>query len=177
MLLVVNRKSPLSRQIADYYRPLRSVPTGNITATLDSSTDEEIDWPTFQKSIERPIGACLTKAGLQEKVLYIVLTAGVPLKIQGTEGPLESAEEGSVDSELTLLYQKLKGTNFPRQGTVHNPFFGKRDAPFRHPQFPIYLVTRLAAYDAGSERERHDRPGSRGPQSRGTFDHRSPVSR
>jgi uncharacterized protein (TIGR03790 family) len=48
---------------------------------------------------------------------------------------------------LTLLYQKLKGTKFPRQGTVHNPFFGKRDAPFRHPQFPIYLVTRLAAYD------------------------------
>jgi uncharacterized protein (TIGR03790 family) len=80
-------------------------------------------------------------------VLYIVTTAGVPLKIQGSEGSLEDAEEASVDSELALLYGKLKGSKFVRKGAVGNPFFGKRDAPFRHPQFPIYLVTRLAAYD------------------------------
>ena len=30
---------------------------------------------------------------------------------------------------------------------IPNPFFGKRDRPFSHPEFPIYLVTRLAAYD------------------------------
>lgn len=146
VLLVVNRTSPLSRQIADYYRPLRSVPAANV-CYLDSTTDERIDWPTYQKSIERPVGECLTKAGLQEKVLYIVLTADIPLGIDGSGGALEVAEWGSVDSELTLLYQKLKGAKFLRKGTVPNPFFGKRDAPFRHPQFPIYLVTRLAAYD------------------------------
>jgi len=146
VLLVVNRKDALSRQIGDYYRPLRTVPQANV-CYLDSTADEEIDWLTFQKSIEQPVGACLTKAGLQEKVLYIVLTAGIPLKIAGTEGALEVAEWGSVDSELTLLYQKLKGSKFLRKGTVNNPFFGKRDALFRHPQFPIYLVTRLAAYD------------------------------
>src|SRR6185436_2438546 len=27
------------------------------------------------------------------------------------------------------------------------PFFAKKDAPFRRPDFPIYLVTRLAGYD------------------------------
>ncbi len=146
VLLVANRKSPLSRQIADYYRPLRSVPAANV-CYLDSPTDERIDWATFQKSIELPVGQCLTKAGLQEKVLYIVLTAGIPLGIEGSSGTLEEAEQGSVDSELTLLYQKLKGSKFLRKGVVSNPFFGKRDAPFRHPQVPIYLVTRLAAYD------------------------------
>jgi uncharacterized protein (TIGR03790 family) len=146
VLLVVNRTSPLSRQIADYYRPLRSVPTTNV-CYLDSVTDERIDWPTFQKSIERPVGECLTKAGLQEKVLYIVLTADTPLGIDGSGGALDVAECSSVDSELTLLYQKLKGAKILRKGVVTNPFFGKRDAPFRHPQFPIYLVTRLAAYD------------------------------
>jgi uncharacterized protein (TIGR03790 family) len=146
VLLVVNRKDALSRQIADYYRPLRSVPAANV-CYLDSTTDEEIDWTTYQKYVERPVGDCLTKSGLQEKVLYIVLTAGIPLKIAGTGGKLEEAEQGSVDSELTLLYQKLKGSKFLRKGALGNPFFGKRDAPFRHPQFPIYLVTRLAAYD------------------------------
>ena len=146
VLLVENRKSPLSHQIAEYYRPRRSVPPAN-TCYLDSPTDEEIDWPTYQKNIELPVGNCLTKAGLQEKVLYIVLTAEIPLKIAGTNGTLEEAEQGSVDSELTLLYGKLKGSKFLRKGSVNNPFFGKRDAPFRHPQLPIYLVTRLAAYD------------------------------
>jgi hypothetical protein len=46
------------------------------------------------------------------------------------------AEQGSVDSELTLLYQKLKGSKFLRKGTVNNPFFGKRDAPFAIRSFP-----------------------------------------
>jgi uncharacterized protein (TIGR03790 family) len=52
-----------------------------------------------------------------------------------------------VDSELALLYARLKGSEFARPGPVANPFFRKRDAPFRHPQFAMYLVTRLAAYD------------------------------
>ena len=91
------------------------------------------------------MGACLKKAGLQEKVLYIVLTLGTPLKIDGSADT--TAERGSVDSELALLYAKLKGSKFERAGPVRNPFFGVRDAPFRHPQFSIYLVTRLAGYD------------------------------
>ena len=146
VLLVVNRQSPLSTRIADYYRPLRGVPAANV-CSLDSTTKEEIDWITYQKSVEIPVGACLTKGSLQEKVLYIVLTADIPLRIAGTGGALDDAEQSSVDSELTLLYQKLKGSKFVRKGTVLNPFFGKVDAAFHHPQFPIYLVTRLAAYD------------------------------
>ena len=166
VLLVVNQTSPLSRQIADYYRPRRSVPAKNV-CSLDSTSDERIDWATYQKSIERPIGECLTKAGLQEQVLYIVLTAGIPLGIDGTGGALEEAEYGSVDSELTLLYQKLKGVKFVRKGIVNNPFFGKRDAPFRHPNYPIYLVTRLAAYDWPDTKAMIDR--SLAARNRGKF--------
>jgi uncharacterized protein (TIGR03790 family) len=38
-----------------------------------------------------------------------------------------------------------------------NPFFGRRDEPFRHPRFPIYLVTRLAAYDLAAATAMIDR--------------------
>jgi len=166
VLLVENRKSPLSKQIADYYRPLRSVPSENV-CYLDSPTDETVDWLTYQKTIEIPMGGCLTKGGLQEKVLYIVLTADIPLRISGAEGSLEVAEQSSVDSELTLLYQKLKGLKFVRKGTVSNPFFGKSDAPFRHPNYPIYLVTRLAAYDWNDVKGMIDR--SLAAHNRGKF--------
>jgi len=166
VLLVANRSSALSKQIADYYRPLRDVPIENV-CHLDSTTDEEISWTTFQKDIEIPIGKCLTNSGLGEKVLYIVLTADIPLRIAGSAGPIEEAEQGSVDSELTLLYQKLKGSKFVRKGTVNNPFFGKADAPFRHPNYPIYLVTRLAAYDWNDVKGMIDR--SLAARNRGKF--------
>jgi len=72
-----------------------------------------------------------------------------------------------VDSELTLLYSKLHGSRFDRAGAVHNPFFGKRNSPFLHPQFPIYLVTRLAANDLADVEAMIDR--SLAARNRGMF--------
>src|SRR6185369_3229373 len=62
VLLVVNKNSPVSRQIADYYRPRRSVPVKNV-CTLDTTTDEEIQWNVYEQQIEQPISDCLRKAG------------------------------------------------------------------------------------------------------------------
>ncbi len=43
----------------------------------------------------------------------------------------------------------------------------KREEPFRHARFPIYLVTRLAAYDAAEAEAMIDR--ARGAKNRGKF--------
>jgi uncharacterized protein (TIGR03790 family) len=144
VLLVGNSSSAVSRKIVEYYRPRRSIPVSNV-CWLSTTADEEISWDVYEKLIERPVTDCLKKAGLQEEVLYIVLTLGTPLKIDGSTGM--TATRASVDSELALLYGKMHGQKFERAGPVRNPFFGARDAPFRHPRFPIYLVTRLAGYD------------------------------
>jgi uncharacterized protein (TIGR03790 family) len=165
VLLVVNGNVALSRQIADYYRPRRSVPVKNV-CTIETTGDEEIQWNVYEAQIERPIGDCLKKAGLVDKVLYIVTTMGVPLKVDGP-GARQLSEHASVDSELTLLYSKLKGTRYSRTGGVPNPFFMRRDAPFRHPAFPIYLVTRLAAYDLSDVKAMIDR--SLQARNRGKF--------
>lgn len=145
VLLVVNRTAPVSIEVANYYRSRRSIPAENV-CYLETTIDEEIPWQTYEDEIEQPIGECLRKGNLREKILYIVTTLGVPLKVSGEGGGM-TAEYASVDSELTLLYAKLKGAKFPRAGAIGNPFFEKRDAPFRHPAFPIYLVTRLAAWN------------------------------
>ena len=155
VLLVVNGNSPVSRQIADYYRPRRSIPLKNV-CYLATVTDEEITWETYQRQIEKPIAECLKKNGSAEQVLYIVTTLGLPLKVDGLGSGMQ-AEHSSVDSELTLLYAKLKGEEFPRAGPLGNPFFGHRDSPFRHPQFPMYLVTRLAGYDLADVKAMIDR--------------------
>ena len=145
VLLVVNDNSPLSRNIAEYYARRRGVPAKNI-CHIKTTTDEVISRDDYDRQIARPIGAFLRKEGLQESIYYIVTTGGVPLKISGTDGL--NGTYGSVDSELTLLYSDLRsGQPHPIEGPLNNPFFGKRDRAFSHPEFPIYLVTRLAAYD------------------------------
>ena len=144
VLIVVNQPSALSRQIGEYYAGRRRVPASNI-CRLNAGTNEEISRSDFDEQVARPIQNYLRGHNLTEKILYIVTTAGVPLKIRGSLGM--SGEAASVDSELTLLYTDMQGRAHPLAAGVPNPFFGKTVAPFRHPDFPIYLVTRLAGFD------------------------------
>jgi uncharacterized protein (TIGR03790 family) len=155
VLVVVNARDETSRQIGAYYRVRRVVPARNV-CQLDTAPDEEISWQVYESRIEQPVARCLERAGLREKVLYIVTTRGVPLKVSGG-GSGWAAEQCAVDSELALLYAKMKGTRYARGGGVPNPFFKQRDAPFGHPRFPIYLVTRLAAYDLADMKAMVDR--------------------
>ena len=145
VLLVVNDNSPLSRQIGEYYARRRGVAPKNV-CHIKTKLDEEISREDYDRQIAGPIGAFLRKEGLEESIYYIVTTAGVPLRVAGTDGL--GGTIASVDSELTLLYLDQKtGKQHAINGVIPNPFFGKRDRAFSHPEFPIYLVTRLAAYD------------------------------
>lgn len=144
VLVVINQTSALSRQIGEYYAQRRHIPSSNICG-INASANEEISRSDFDDQIARPIQNYLRGHNLTEKVLYIVTTAGVPLKVHGNLGL--DAEAASVDSELTLLYFDLHGRAHPLPAGIANPFFGKINAPFRHPDFPIYLVTRLAGFD------------------------------
>jgi uncharacterized protein (TIGR03790 family) len=144
-LVIVNDSSLFSRRIAEYYVQRRSIPQANV-CHVKAGIDEGISRDVYEKAIEKPIAAYLAAHGLREKILYIVTTLGLPLRVDGVGSATETTT-GAVDSELTLLYAKMRGEKFKADGAVPNPFFGKLDQPFRHPQFPIYLVTRLAGYD------------------------------
>ena len=165
VLLVVNDNSPLSRAIGEYYARRRSVPPKNV-CHLQTTTDEIIAAEDYAPRIARPVADCLHKQGLEESVYYIVTTAGVPLKIPGTLGM--DGTNASVDSELTLLYaDRIAGKPHSAAGAISNPFFGKRDQAFSHPLFPMYLVTRLAAYDLAGAKALIDR--SLAASNRGKF--------
>ena len=155
VLVVVNRRSATSRQIGEYYLHKRDIPLANL-CVIDTAPDETIERPVYEKEIERPVGRFLKKQGLQEKILYIVLTSGVPLRINGSGEELRS-EASAVDSELTLLYSRLRGVVIPLAGPARNPFFRQRDTPFRHPLFPMYLVTRLDGYNMADMKALVDR--------------------
>jgi uncharacterized protein (TIGR03790 family) len=144
VLLVVNEASPLSHEIGRYYALRRHIPAANI-CRIHASLEEEISREEYDQQIAAPLAKFLEQGHLQEKILYLVTTSGVPLKIRGHGGL--TGDAASVDSELTLLYADLHGRPHSLPGGIGNPFFGKAWQHFRHPDFPIYLVTRLAGYD------------------------------
>jgi uncharacterized protein (TIGR03790 family) len=174
VLLVVNDASSLSRAIGQYYAGRRGVPPRNICHVRTAVT-ESIDRTQYDREIAGAVTGCLTRNGLTEQVLYIVTTGGVPLKIPGSMGM--EGDYAAVDSELTLLYSDLKlGHPHPIAGPVSNPFFGRRDAKFAHPEFPIYLVTRLAAYDLEGVKAIIDRGLHAANQGKFVIDMKSPGS-
>ena len=143
--VVVNESSAESRTIGDYYVSKRGIPASNIFR-ITTSVDEVINRDTFTQSIEWPLRALISSRRLQDRLLYIVLTKGVPLRITGQTDA--SGTGASVDSELTLLYRRMVGTYVPLVGYVENPYFLKdgdvqRARPFTHRDHDIVLVSRL----------------------------------
>jgi uncharacterized protein (TIGR03790 family) len=142
---VVNERSALSRSIGEYYVRRRGIPLQNV-CRIQAVEAENIARAAYDSAIAAAVAGCLRRARLVEQILYIVTTQGVPLRIQGTDGP--TGDVAAVDSELAMLYADMHaGKPHSVQGPQNNPFFGKSDTRFSHPQFPIYLVTRLAGYD------------------------------
>ncbi len=159
VLVVINKQSPVSSAIGRYYLLRRQIPAANL-CVIDTPANDDVSHAVYESGVEAPIGKCLTRARMTESILYIVTTEGVPLRITGQPAHLTdplSDTSASVDSELTLLYQKLHGVTIPLVGPIPNPLYQKRDAPFRHPQIPLYLVTRLAGYDLNDMKALVDR--------------------
>ena len=160
VLLVVNESSPISMDIGAYYAQKRGIPRENVIR-VKTTTDDSISREDFERQIDTPIAAWLTRNFAQDRILYIVLTKGVPLRVNGTTG--SDGTVASVDSELTVLYRKLlQGQGLPPAGPIKNPYF-LNDAPvaqakkFSHADQDIYLVSRLDGYSAADVRGLIDR--------------------
>ena len=86
---------------------------------------------------------------LHDRILYIVLTKGVPLRISGLGG--RYGTYASVDAELMLLYRRMTGDAVSPLGAVDNPYFlnakeVSEARPFTHREHDLFLVTRLDGY-------------------------------
>jgi uncharacterized protein (TIGR03790 family) len=146
--VVINESSADSQRIGEHYARSRGIPDGNVIR-IKVAPQETIDRSVFASSIEAPIAGAIRRAGLHDRLLYIVLTKGVPLRIAGTTGL--SGTLSSVDSELTLLYRRMAGQAVLPAGKIDNPYFlGAREIreaqPFSHREHDIYLVTRIDAF-------------------------------
>ena len=118
VLLVVNETSADSGRIASHYARVRGVPPDQLLRIKVDLADE-IERTVFDAQVQAPIATWLRQHAAQDRILYIVLTKGIPLRVKGSSG--RGGTGASVDSELTLLYRRLVGNNPPVAGLLDNP--------------------------------------------------------
>lgn len=146
--VVINENSAASKRIGEYYAAKRRLPPSNVIR-IRTSEAETIARAAFDSTIHGPIGSAIAREGVHDRILYVVLTKGIPLRIEGTSGL--NGTTASVDSELALLYRRMAGGAVPLRGPVANPYFlGNGNIhearPFTHREQDIYLVCRLDAF-------------------------------
>jgi uncharacterized protein (TIGR03790 family) len=148
--VVINDRSADSQRIGEHYARTRGVPPSNVFR-IQTSLEDAIERGAYISTIEQPIAKAIRQGRLQDRILYLVVTKGIPLRIIGTTGL--NGTQASVDSELTVLYRRLVGQSVEVAGALDNPYFlGTREVitarPFSHRDYDFYLVTRLDAFTA-----------------------------
>jgi len=146
--VVINDASPASQKIGEYYVAKRGIPASNVIH-INTTQDEGIDRRTYATAIEWPIRVRIAQKQLHDRLLYLVLTKGVPLRITGSGGRYGTF--ASVDAELTFLYRRMTGQPVAPVGAIDNPYFLSvkelsEARPFSHREHDIFLVTRLDGY-------------------------------
>jgi uncharacterized protein (TIGR03790 family) len=177
VLLVVNDASPDSMKVAARYRERRSIPESQVVR-IRTATSDEVSRPGYEREIQAPIAAWFSRNATYDRILYIVLTKGIPLRIAGTVG--RTGTISSVDSELSLLYRKMTGAIVVPNGSIDNPYFlGDRDiktaAHFTHATQDIFLVTRLDGFTAADAIALIDRGASPVTNGRVLLDQRASL--
>lgn len=135
VVVVATRRSPDSVAIAEYYAQKRRVPRAQILI-IDCVPQEETPLTDYRDTIERPVMNLLRERKLEERVDYLVLTKGIPLRIR----------EGGFSVDAALMCSPLKRPfNTELRESNLNPYFGKNE-PFSRRKYGFYLATRLDGY-------------------------------
>jgi uncharacterized protein (TIGR03790 family) len=171
VLVVVNDRTPTGEQIARRYAERRALPSANI-CHVSTTADETVTRADYLQTIEQPVWRCIATLAGQDRILYIVLTKGMPIRIEGTGE--RAGTVASVDSELTLLYHRRTGHIAPTAGFVRNPYFAGETPEaawkrFARQDHELYLVTRLDGYTVEDALALIDRSAASLPRPQGSI--------
>jgi uncharacterized protein (TIGR03790 family) len=142
-VVVFNQRDPASVELADYYQKARHIPERQLIG-LDCSSSEEITRAEYDRTIAGPLRQAWSENGwwqlvldaeghahvVQNKIRFVALMRGVPLKIAPTAdatpvpnepAPIAGHNEAAVDSELACMGY----FNSVLSGPLDNPYFNK----------------------------------------------------
>ncbi len=133
--VVYNEKSEHSRECAQLYAKVRSIPENNLLALsipvskrdiTQQEYDEEVAAPLLKLAASRQIQFPAARKFARHPIYAMVLMPDLPLRIKATPPPSgekarpwQNTTAASVDSELALLGMK----GYSRDRMINNPYF------------------------------------------------------
>ena len=177
VVVLVNSRHPDGAAVAARYQAIHDVPDGHVL-TLDVEPADQMSRAEYVARIQRPLAEWLEREAAHDRITYIVLTPGFPVRIAGTVG--RTGTVASVDSELAVLYRVLTGASVGEVGPVRNPYFTNAPVDGGWPAFDravhdIYLVTRLDGFTTADVMALLDRCTGAAPGGRFVLDDRAPL--
>ena len=153
VLVVCNQDSPVSVAVAEDYARRRGIRYALRVHCQDaavSAENETMAHAAYLEAIEKPVRAFLASQG---GIDFVVLTKGIPIRLDGAPGYGAGARRPSLDSTIAALdYALLPGAVTVRlkdgefSGTAWVNRYWNATEPFTHARFGGYLVTRLDGY-------------------------------
>ena len=143
VVVVANPDYAGSVEVAEYYMEAREIPEGNLLSVAGPTT--EIINRTQYNEYEADIEVALEAANLTDTVEVLVLTYGVPLKVNSDDTWDYNGPQASVDGELALLVSD--SMNSGNNGRHSNPYFNTQREFQRNENDDMLLVTRLDGHD------------------------------
>jgi uncharacterized protein (TIGR03790 family) len=163
-LVVFNETDPVSVDLANFYAAQRHIPADHLLG-LQCTTEETVSRVDYDRTIAEPVRATMTLRGFwtlhenadgtrrvaQNRIRFIALIRGVPLRINGDNnyqgdernggGPMIEHNEAAVDSELAGV-----GYFSRRISSAQTNFYYRSFTPILEGSIPpMMLVCRLDA--------------------------------
>lgn len=153
VLVVVNDLSEESLEIGTHYARARNVPEVNV-CHLATSTAFSVSQSTYQNEIETPIEQCIAGSPHSDRIDYIVLTRGLPIRANFPDASAPPTKPVSLAALLQVMDTPLRGKDQeygPPYGFANhpNPYQNRREW-FSHSKtfgtYNLYVVTMLSGY-------------------------------
>ncbi|HVV00457.1 MAG TPA: TIGR03790 family protein [Verrucomicrobiae bacterium] len=175
VILIYNKETPGSREVAEHYAKKRHVPAGQILG-LSLPTTEDISRVEFRDQLQKPLAKWLANNNLwrigsnfvdattnhparvvwkvnRSKIRYAVLCYGVPLRIPddpnvkeaGLDKIIPQMRSNGAAVDSELALLPMIEDNVPLHGPLANWAFSATNEAALHPTNGLLLVTRLDA--------------------------------
>ncbi len=153
LLLVYNQEDPRSRELAEYYAKVRSVPADRLCPVRAASRQEEVTRAAFDRNLRLPIRAFLDKHPESRRIRCIVLFYGLPIRVgpkidtpadrQFARRCRESLESslkqfGRLTAQLESLAGKPASRPEPPGGTADEAALGRAVERYRQAQLAAW---------------------------------------
>ena len=114
-VVLVNDASDDSVRVAGAYVRARGIPPTNVVH-VSASTDATVPVRDFVRDVVDPLRAHLARHGLEDRVRFLVLTQGLPIRSRVAGGFVSTA------AALTVLDTPLCGSPQERSPRIRNPY-------------------------------------------------------